>query len=662
MNSTVTSHFYRRVRHACVVLFAALLMAVGLTAAPAHAATLDNMLAFGGFHVGAFQSSNGALVYCLEPAVDTPHSDQHSPTRVSSLRSYSISVNDEWGWSGQVTTSAASGEVLRQMNWVLSEHAPGASAERAVAVQVALWELRREPGNSAWIDGKRALISQHGGQSHVAAGVQLAAQAKAEARGAGSSVPAGGLELQAGVEHGTGTVTYPAGTTSLSLVGGVFENGANELVITDANAGVASWTAALHEPNWARFHDVSVSGEWELQETYWPAEVILHPATVEAQQLLGAGVAPVKGVNSGSFEPVSLRKDSQFAPALVTQVPEIIVTRDGGVFSDTVSVFADPDGAPWPTRGDDHLRLEAEGTLYGPFNAPQPESSQAPHGAPVVLHSTVVIDRGPGDYEIRELERPLETGYYYWVWKIAEESQSDEVRASDLLAGGSVFSDNFGIKAESQLVPTELRWVTQLRERRLTPERLLIEDSVRVSLHGGAWLRTETGERIPANIRFTIYQTDEEPVRQATPPAHAEELGHVFAEVTELDTWVDAPRFRLPEGTTGWVTVRACLYADDQPVEVRGYIAQWCDDFGVPEETAEILAPDNPETPEVPEVPEVPDVPSDPVREEPLAKTGSANHSALALAGGGVLGGGALLIGLASMLRTLSLRRTNRGI
>ena len=670
MISTVTPPSIRRFRLLCAGVLVALLMSVGLFTTPAKAATLDNMIAFDGFHVGAFTSSNGALVYCLEPAVDTPFSDQRSPARVSHLRGYSIRVSDQWGWSGQVATEAASGEVLRQMNWILAEHAPGASPERAVAVQLALWELRRGPGNAAWIDGKYALISGHGGQAYVTAGIELAKQARTHAKGPGHAIPAGGLEVSAGAIHGTGVVAYPEGTTSLSIAGGKFADGSSEVAIDGDAAGVIGWTATLHDPHWTRFHDIEISGLWALAERSWPAEVILHPATIESQQLLGAGVAPVTGSNSGAFEPVSLRGDNRFAPALVTQVPEPIVHRNGGVFSDTVSVFASPDGAPWPSRMGEHLELRAQGTLYGPFATPQPESPVAPMHAPVVLHRTLELDRGPGEYTVRELDRPLETGYYYWVWRIAEEAQSTEVRESALIAEGSVFADSFGVKAESQLVPTELRWVTRLRERTLEPHNLLLEDSVRVSLHGGSWLRTETGDRIPANIRFTVYRTDEEPVIQARPPAGTETLGHVFAEVSELDTWVDAPRFRLPEGTTGWVTVQACLLAEDQPAEVRGYIAEWCDDFGVPEETARILPPEipeeptKPETPEIPEMPEVPDVsetptpPSDPVREPELANTGDSNRPTLMIAGSGVLGLGTLLFGYGFHRRMMSARNS----
>src|SRR5690606_27230853 len=106
-------------------------------------------------------------------------------------------------------------------------------------------------------------------------------------------------------------------------------------------------------------------------------------------------------------------------------------------------------------------------------------------------------------------------------------------------------------------------WITRLAERRLDPDRLVLEDRIKVSLHGGAWLIDDAGARIPANIRFTVYQTDGQPVRQSAPPEDARAIGRVFTEVSEAGVWVDAPRIELPSGTRGWVSVQACLLAED---------------------------------------------------------------------------------------------------
>ena len=620
------------------------LILAGTFTSPAHAASLDGMLSFDGFHVGAFETSGGARAYCLEPGMNTPFSQQQTAARVSSLPAYTHHVSDEWGWSGQVTTAEASGDTLRQMNWVLWEHGRTANAEQAVSVQIALWELRRGSGNASWIDAKLALVSANGGQALVDAGLRLADEARRVAVGPTETTTIGELEIALGDVHGAGEVSYPAGTTVLRIEGGTFADGTTEAAIEDGEAGVLEWTAALHADAWSRNHEVQVFGSWELDERYWPAELILYPPSQTNEQRLGSGVAPVSRTFGGDYVAASLVIDSRFEPTITTAVPREIVPRTDGVFSDTVSVGTVEPGTPWPARSGaaggaaELFPLTAHGTLYGPFNAPQVEQASPPPGAPVAARSTIAIDRGPGEYGVETAATGLESGYYYWVWEIREDAQTDAVRASELIAPGSVYADGFGVRSERQSVPMELRWVTQLSQRVLTPEARVLEDQISVSLHAGAWLRDDAGERIPARIRFTIYQTDTEPVRQAAPSDDATIIGTVFADVTVLDTWVDAPPFEVPSDVQGWITIQACLFEEDQDEELRGHIAEWCDDFGVPEETAQILAPEVPDEPEPPIAPVTNKTPP-----TPLAQTGGIPGAPAVLLGTGTLMLGALL-------------------
>lgn len=562
---------------------------LGHFAAPAAAATLDGMLDFGGYHLGAFLSSDGERVYCLDPGAEAPFSAQRVPTRVTELPGYSVEVHDAWGWHGTVTTAPVSGERLRQMNWVLSEHGDTADPELAASAQIALWELRRGPGNAAWLDAKYELFARHGGQRIVDAGVRLAAEARTAALGPGHATPDGELELALGEPHGEGTVSYPAGTVSLTIIGGSFADGSTTARITGEGPGVLAWRATLHEPEWARLAEVRVSGRWEVPERYWPAELVVRPASRESEQRTGSGVEPVTATRTGEFV-ADAQLDSRFEPSIETAVPELLVPRGTGSFADTVTVGAAQGSAPWPRRGSDgeHLPLIAEGVLYGPFASPQPEGDEPPAGAPVEARSTLRIDRGPGSYDVNVAERVRESGYYYWVWGIRESQQSDGVRASGLLADGGEYRDRFGARSEGQTVPTELRWDTKLAEQRISRDTRELNDRIRAELHGGAWLRDENGRRIPARVRLTLYGVDARPERLAEPPANARELGSVVVELSEPDVWVEAPPLAVPRDTRGWLVVRTCLVEDDQDAEVRGRIAEWCDDFGVPEETAEI--------------------------------------------------------------------------
>ena len=582
---------------------------VPVAAPAARAASLDGMISLGNYEIGAFVLADGSLAYCLEPGAQAPLSAQLAATRVSELPGYSASVNDAWGWSGEVRTSPASGEKLRQINWLLSEHGNSGDPDRAVAVQIAIWEIRREAGNAGWMDGKYDLFTRNGGASYVAAGKQLAIEAKTAALGPGHAVPDSALALKvdedpgdsAGTARGSGTVSYPRGTTALSIAGGRFAGGEATLRITDGRAGTVAWEATPHEPDWRRSNEVAISGTWALTEKFWPAEIIMHPSTRSVEQRLGVGVRPLTGQNTGKLEPVRVRFDSRFAPAISTQVPEDIVQRAEGVFRDRVTVSS-PDTA-WPSRrgGEEYLPLLADGALYGPFLTPQEERPEPPDGAPIAARTTLDITDGPGDYLVELAPEALAAGYYYWLWEIREERQPDEIRRSEVLEAGGRYADSFGVRAERQLVPTELRWETRLEQREVTPESRTLEDRVRATLVGGGWLRDETGERIPANVRLTFYQVDERPRRQPTPPPAARELGAVTVTLSEPDAWIAAPPFAVPASERGWVTVRACLFAEDQDADAVGTIAEWCDDFGVPDETAKIVEQATETAREVPE-------------------------------------------------------------
>lgn len=577
------------------VLLGVCLAIVGQAAVPAHAATLGNMLSFGGFHVGAFRSSNGVLVYCLEPGLETPVNVQLGPRRVNELRGYSMTISDGWGWSGHISTSPARGELLRAMNWVLAEHGQTTDLARAAEVQIALWVLRKEPGNAAWIDAKLGHISANGGGRHVERGIALAGEARRSAVGPSGVDLSGELAMGPGTVHGSGTVRYPAGTTEIRLVGAVFDDGTSVREFGaggSIGAGEAVWTAQLHEGGWTRLHEVTASGDWAYAERFWPDAVILHPPTRDAEQMLGVGVAPVTERRTGTFRGVTASIDGRFVPTISTEVPDRYATN-AGEFSDLVTIGTAP-GAPWPTVSSTGrtMPVVADGVLYGPFLSPQSEAAAPPSGAPIADRSRIDVDRGPGTYSVRSAAAAREAGYYYWVWSIREEAQSREVRDSRLLAEGSEVTDRFGLRAESQVVATSLEWETQLIRTELTLDDRTLDDRIRARLRHGGWLRDEQGRRVPARIRMTIFAEASQPERAVSAPDGARVLGSYTVDVSETHTWIDAEPFEVPFETRGWVTVQACLRAEDQSDEVRGMLAEWCDDYGVPAESAQIVLPE----------------------------------------------------------------------
>ena len=136
-----------------------------------------------------------------------------------------------------------------------------------------------------------------------------------------------------------------------------------------------------------------------------------------------------------------------------------------------------------------------------------------------------------------------------------------------------------------------LRWSTSLEERELSSERLVLRDRIAPEVEGGVWLRDAAGAPIPARIRLTVFQSDEEPRRRKEAPEGAVEIARGFVDLSSSVGSVEADAIALPPATRGWVTVQACLLHEDQPEELRGYAEEWCDDYGMPEETARISSP-----------------------------------------------------------------------
>jgi len=573
---------------------------------PAQAATPGRMIVIGGWPVGSFVTSTGAYAYCIEPGAVLPAGAQKQRKTVGSLPGYSAYTFDQSGWKGTVTSGPLSGKRLRQINYVLWKHGRTKSTATAVAVQLAVWILRGDPGAEAWLEHHLDWVREHGGQSRIDRAQEMVAEAKAKAVVATAPKP-GALKIAQGDDPGTGTVAYPAGTTQLQIDGGEFAGGAQKVQLNGGKAGSLAWRSIAKGDEWQGEHTVEITGKWSLKASGWPARVTVHPPVVAKQQRLAAGVGPVTSTFSGRLsasETVELR----FQPVLSTRVPQRLLSAGKDRFSDTVEFDIAEGSEPWPSRdagegaegegADDSSAAEfvpivAEGVVYGPFDTPQRVSGEPPAGAPVAGHARLLADRGPGEYRVESDDRPRGSGYYYWVWSIREEAQTPEVRSGGLLPSGYRFADDFGLVEEGQVVPTALRWSTRLVQRRLVDDgaRLLeLRDTITVRPRSG-WLRDAEGAVIPVRIRLTVYRSDARPERAAHAPRTAERVAHSLVEVNERALrGVRSDVIPLPAGTRGWVTVQACLRHEDQPRKWQGYTEEWCDDYGVPAETARIVS------------------------------------------------------------------------
>ena len=562
-------------------------------AAPARAAESADAVSISGWELGNFRSSNGQIVYCLEPGGKMPSAAQHAPKTVRELPGFSATSFDPTGWSGTVSSATAGGEIIRRINYLLSTHGTTRDARAAAAVQFAVWMLRPDPGTDAWMAHHVAWAEAHGAADVVKRARALAAEATANAVPVEISAP-GVLELAAESDFRSGELRYPSGTTSVRIAGARFEDGTTSRTIGDGRAGRIAWNAELHEEGWERTRTVTASGSWQVSKQEWPDSLQLHPPTVDAQQRLGAGVGPGEARRTGDLEPISLMHDERFEPVLGTRVQQSELVRNEDTFADTVSLSVAEGGKPWPWRmagrNREYAPVRAEGVVYGPFAQAPVESAGVPPGAPIAATAELVANDGPGDYPVSVDVVPDESGYYVWVWSIHGAQQAEEVRSVGLIDPAYRFQDRFGLSDERHRVATALRWTTRLSAEGLSWDDRAFSDLVRVELKHGPWLRDGSGNRIPARIRLTAYGSEERPQREPQVPKGARKLATAIVDVTGPGE-VESARLEVPHGTRGWVTVQACLRNEDQRGDAVGAFEEWCDDFGVPEETAEIAMP-----------------------------------------------------------------------
>ncbi|XPP25578.1 MAG: hypothetical protein ACNYNX_07945 [Leucobacter sp.] len=451
---------YRRIR-ALIAGLLVLLTGLALCAhlfgtTSSHAAGDGQMLSYGGWTVGTRQLASGEFVYCIEPGALTPAGAQLAPAEVDELRAYSFFTYDDTGWSGVTSSGPVSGESLRRINYVLSQYGEAPDAAHAVAVQFAIWLLRESPGEAAWLDHHIAWVQAHGGAAEIARARALADEARLAAVAPLRATPTP-LQLSAGEELGTGTVSYPVGTVELRLEGAVFADGSETLTLDGTAAGVAHWTAQLHAEIWEGHREVGVTGRWDLSQAGWPARLLIYPAEITSEQTLAWAVGPVEEGHSGDFERSSIAIDTVFEPVLSTRVVQRLLIADDDPFADTVTLGVAADSSAWPARPGEgeaveYLPLRIEGVVYGPFEEVQPVSAEAPDDAPVAGRAELLADRGPGSYEVTASRLPSESGYYYWVWTVSDAGQDSAIRAAGLLPEGYRFADDFGLPAEQHLV------------------------------------------------------------------------------------------------------------------------------------------------------------------------------------------------------------------
>lgn len=566
----------------------------------AHAVSLSSGIWWNGVGVGAFAHSSGAQVYCLEMGRASDGAGNPALGATSNLPAFSTASTMVEGrtFSG-VTAPELSGDGLRKLNYVISKYGSTTDNVQAAAVQLAVWELRTSGASSSYLallQYWKELTIAHGGSSAVSLAANMVTEAGSAL--ASANAPADPRIIELGAYFGQ--VRADAGTTRLTITNGIFlATGTNTITFSGGLATQSNidWVGQppASENGWERYYTVTITGEWQK---------FVAGATIQYGWAGGINQAVGRGNGSwqsGTYAAQYTDPDLLWSPVLTTNVPSEFV-QVGEQFSDSVTFDVAEGSEPWywqlrPDGSKQFAPIIAKGTLYGPYLS-DPKlnpSAEPPAGSPVAATAEIRTDSatGPGVYEVTTENTSQEAGYYSWVWRIKHEDQLESVAnppfGTTSLPVNYYFTDGFGKSTEGQITPSDIRFTTELSSHQLAIGDTLT-DTLSVYLGSGGWLQTG-GERTPFRVRGTFYQSDTAPEQSATVPNDAEVVAETFVTVNAPNTLVESDGVELPVGTTGYITARWCLLDADQTPSARGKAQEYCDDYGVPSETAHIVPP-----------------------------------------------------------------------
>lgn len=549
-------------------------------------------------HVGAFRLADGTLTYCIEVATYQPMGPQTHSERVSIVPAY-VGVPGSgatFGFDGpQVIAPAMTNPVtVSRLNYILSKWGNTTNNEEAVAVALAVHLIR---GDSEGMTNQFVATVRNQGQewAYQRALVMLQ-EASVQAR-----LPLMATEPAAPVfeidETGSGTVSYGVGTTEMRLTNAVFTETGTSVYAVDGTQSGKLEVQATRPDGWDRSFDITAEIDWRSGADGHANEVWVHHPALDGQQRLVSGTGFSTGHERSGTTSSSVTVSTEWWPTITTQVLSPVLSI-GEKFIDTVTVEAAPEGGSWLRSADGaYMPLILRGTLYGPleYDPSREPLASPPADAPVATETTLMVE-GPGSYEVEASITAIHTGYYTWVWAAHWDDQLPEVREpertgeSALLESRFPISDRYGESTETVLVQQRLTMVTRL-DRGTVGRGWSIIDRVGVSAEQyGGWLSHADGGTIPVTMRGTVYHSFTEPSQQPSVPEDAEEIAQVFSVVWGPEIF-ESDEIPIPAGLEGWVVMQWCIVDEDQPEEFRGMTREWCDDYGVPHETAVIENP-----------------------------------------------------------------------
>lgn len=534
-----------------------------------------------GWH-GSFSVGNGTYIYCVQPGVALP-------TGSTSNAGY-------WG-----SVEGVSGNRLAGMNAVISKYGqtsdPNQAAAVAFAVKAAVnyqatvddfayrasgypygnnltgainWQLYRFSGQGADVGRVQTLANSYLNEINTTTA----------STGGGS----GSITFQVDpFNNYKGTITVRVSPTNatgtVTLTNGVFNNG------SATRTGVRNGDVLNingKPPANAATYKISASGSFTAPGSGYTSTLNMY-TTPGGQHAAGPGQAAVRTFNISGTDPVV--RSTEFLPVLTTSATSHV--QEGQAFRDrvTFSIGTDDNDVrnPWATRGDGTYRnVLATGVLYGPFAERPAVSDTVPAGSPVAATASVTTTDalGPGSYTV-DAGTASQSGYYTWVWTIDRAAQPAATRL--YIPDGYVFTDKFGLTAETSIVPMKPVAESHVDMEWATPGDQ-VRDTLTVSNSNGLWI-----SGVEARFVGTAYgvQNGAVPTPQDTVPADAIVLDTQTLSFTEPGAKTSAP-VTVPDNVGAVVWVWRFVGADQPAAAMFATGWTWQDQFGLPEETTRV--------------------------------------------------------------------------
>ncbi|WP_217131899.1 hypothetical protein [Leucobacter chinensis] len=567
---------------------------------PAFAASKGTGQEYGDLgYLGSFQLASGEQAYCVEIKVREPWNPQRPVSTVDQLPSFGgdLAMGGPLGMGGKELHMPAmtDASVMRQMNYLMTEWGTTKDEAQATAVALAMFLVRGD--NIGYNEALHRALVEKGHSAIVDRAKTMVAEAKKNA-----VAPVEGTEVKAPVltvgDKRTGTVEYFAGTTRIELKNAVFADTKQTVREVDVAKGGTLPIATVRPKGWDSSFNVEAKISWTTGRDGWRADLNLYEPTAPGEQRIVTPTGKTRGMERAGTQKATVNVKHEWAPTLTTNVHDRIV-QVGGSFRDSVTVAADKRFGAWATdQSGTYMPLTAHGTLYGPLGSDPSEnpSNDVPQGTPVAGTATIEITDGPGTYQAKADTVAVATGYYTWVWGFDWKKQPGAVTKPERTGVSSLkreafpIRDGFGLAPETHLVQQRLTLATRLVEGTLGLGWSAKDDVAVTAEQYGGWLKQGSGDRVPVVLRGTLFHSKERPEQSGTAPEDAVPLAETRLTVTE-DGIYESEAVAIPLDVTGFVTMQWCVYADDQAEGQRENVREWCDDYGVPAETAEVVPP-----------------------------------------------------------------------